>query len=201
MNRSRLKEPSCAMVEHEALLYASGELAESERGKFERHLAACVECAAAVAETQAWDRAGQAVPRWNASVANLDAISAAARQHARKRKTAARSTRWTELLGWLFLGRPVLVRALSGTFALVLLAVGLVYYGSSRDSHTALSDADFAAWDYGESVVQMTASEVASAEYVLPGAGWDDGEHEALRYDLVALAGEIDALAGWMDDF
>jgi anti-sigma factor RsiW len=201
MNRLQLKEPSCAMAAHEALLYASGELAGSERGPFERHLAACNECAAAVAEMQAWDRAGQAFPRRNAPVATLDAISAAARQYARKRQTATRKAWWTELLDWLPLRRPVLVRALSGAFALILLAAGLVYFGYSRDSYPAFADADVAAWNYGESIVQMTASEVTSAEYVLPGTGWDDGEYEALRYDLVALAGEIDALADWMEDF
>jgi hypothetical protein len=193
---------------HQAVLYAAGELPANETAQFESHLAQCPDCRLVIEEQRGIEAALADVPAERPSIATLDAISAAARripsheriryvEHDQSRAPRNESAFWRRLAG---LGGDRAPAAGWALAAMILLAIGMYVADNSTVDVAAISQ-EALSWDYN---IETTTSDedlmtLLGDDTILSDSQW--GSDDALSYDLVAIADEIDALAGTMQGF
>lgn len=189
---------SCELAQLEAVLYAAGELDESAASAFEKHLASCDVCQSAVADQHATTRLVATVPLAGASLATLDRISVAAREHITlKAKTPTAQTWLSQLRDWLVTVRPLPAFGLALAVVVLVFGIGqLALYTANDNVNTNVTNS--LTWDgqTAEHSELMNDYQDTLPDYLL-----SDGTEYAFAYDLIALADELDVLAYRLQEF
>lgn len=198
--RSTHQGDSCTRAEHEAILYAAGELLEADVLAFEQHLEVCPACRGVVAQHRATVRLTATVPAGGPSLATLDRITSAAREHVARRAAPKRSPVWLEQLRkWLVAVRPV--PALGWALAVIVLLFGIGQF--VLDSGNIAMNGDVTAilaWDHDALEPTAVATQIIESD-ILPRYLSSDETEYAFTYDLIAIADELDALADRLQEF
>jgi len=191
---------SCERAKHEAILYAAGELTESDAANYERHLRECAACHSTVAEYGAAVRVTASAPVGGPSLAALDRLSSAAREHIAHRTAPKHSATWLEQVReWLVSVRPA--PALGWALAVLVLLFGIGRFVT--DDGTIPTNGNVSAilaWEHeaSEQAPVATATDVTD---ILPSYLTSDATEYTFAYDLVAIADELDALADKLQEF
>jgi|SaaInl4_150m_RNA_FD_contig_91_145606_length_2085_multi_3_in_0_out_0_2 anti-sigma-K factor RskA len=187
-------------AQHQAVLYAAGELPADETAQFESHFAQCPECRLVVEEQRRVEAVLADVPSERPSIATLDAISAAARTHVSHNKSVSRIALTDRFAMWIGLRGGHAPAAGWALAAMLVLAVGMYVVGNDTTDGPVISQ-DALSWSYD---IEMVSSDddlmsLFDDDAILSDSQW--GSDDALSYDLIAVADEIDALAGTMQGF
>jgi hypothetical protein len=141
-----------------------------------------------------------ATPAGEPSLATLDRLAFAAREHVEHRKQSDRSPAWLERLReWLVAVRPVPALGWALTILVLLFGIGQI----SLDSGDVVVNGDgtaILAWEHDPLEITTAAVPITESD-VLPRYLSSDATEDAIAYDLVAIADELDALAGTLQDF
>ena len=191
---------SCTRAEYEAMLYAAGELPETDIPAFENHLKECSACRSVIAEYHAAVRLTAATPAGGPPLATLDQLASAARKHVARRTGPERSPAWLERVReWLIGLRPA--PALGWALAVLVLLFGIGQI--SLDSGNIVMNGNgtaILAWEHDVLETEMVAAQTADND-ILPRYLSSDATEDAIAYDLVAIADELDALANRLQEF